>query len=193
MRFTKDSPGHTTPPRCRSCTTTTFCLVPWIRGLKPGHVRNPSCFTMSSVQTPSSHYLRYWAQITFMDKWRYNQIQRFLLTFPQPLQGVPDLTGIELLFYHKDHLLHCVLQFYKALIELQCPSYPKFLAKWETDLESSITDKQRDKILQLAHVSSLASRMVETNYKLLMLEQLWKHCYSRSYLVVLSSNPPLLG
>lgn len=46
--------------------------------------------------------------------------------------------------------------------------YPGYIGRWEKDLQSRITDGQKDKIMQLAHVSSIPSKMEEVNYKLLI-------------------------
>lgn len=105
--------------------------------------------------------------ITFLDKWRFHQLQRFLRSFPHPLRGLQDLNSIEEIFYPKDPPLHAISLFYKALTDFPNSPYPHFLAKWEIDLDSPITNTQKDKVLKLAHVSSPASKIAEVNYKLL--------------------------
>lgn len=59
--------------------------------------------------------------ITFMDRWRYNQLNRFILSLPHPLRVLQDLNPIESMFIHKNPPLHRVSQFYTALTTLQGP------------------------------------------------------------------------
>lgn len=66
------------------------------------------------------------------------------------------------------------------------------LTKWELYLGATITDKKKNKVLQLTHLSSLASSMAETNFKLLTRWQLhllnfptnsslcWRNCGKNS-------------
>lgn len=90
------------------------------------------------------------------------------------------------MFINKDPPLHCISQFYKALIKLQSPSYREYLYKWETDLNSQLTDEQRDQILQLAHVSSISSKIAEINYKLLTR---WNYTPDKLHCMFHSSSP----
>lgn len=122
----------------------------------------------------------------FQGKWRYNQINHFLKTLPLPLRSIQDLNGNESIFNHKDPPQHCISQFYGALTNLQSPEYPAYLIKWESDLCSTLTSKKKDKILHLAHVSSLAWSMVESNYKLLIR---WHYTPAKLHRIFPSNSP----
>lgn len=107
-------------------------------------------------------------------------------SFPPSALSIQDLNGIESVFAHKDPPIHCISQFYRALIDLQNSQYPAYLTKWEDDLGSTISDKKKDKILHLAHISSIASTMAESNYKLLTR---WHHTPAKLHRIFQVNSP----
>lgn len=99
-----------------------------------------------------------------------------------------DLNSVEFLFCPKDPPLHCISQFYKALISLQQSAYPDYLTKRKTEFDATFTDKQKDKILQLSHTSSISFKVaeLETNHKRLTR---WHYTPIKLHFMFLSHSP----
>lgn len=106
-------------------------------------------------------------QPTFMDQWQYVQLSQSIWSLPQPIRSLKEQNPIEAIVHHKDSSQHCISLFYKALLTLQNPDYPDYTGRWEADLQTRFTDKQKYKIIQLSYMSTTSRRMVEVHFKLL--------------------------
>lgn len=97
--------------------------------------------------------------------WINSNYHNLFSSLSEPLRSLMDLNPIESIFFFKVPLLHCMPLFYKAILAPQGPPYLDNFSCWESDLQLSLTDWQKDKIIQLSHISSISSKMAEVNYK----------------------------
>lgn len=100
-----------------------------------------------------------------LPSWIDAQMSQFLHSLSHALHSLCKLNPIGSILFSKDPLLlHCMPQFYKALRFLKGPTYPDYLTRWELDLRSTLMGNQKDKIMQLSHISCISSKMEEVNY-----------------------------
>lgn len=102
-----------------------------------------------------------------MDYWIYNQLSMFIKSLSKPLRTLAEISPVEDILATTQPPQKSILQFYKALLSLEHNTCPKFITKWEEDLQKPLTDTNCSKILQLAHTSSISSKIAETDYKIL--------------------------
>lgn len=57
--------------------------------------------------------------------------------------------------------------FYQALLSMTSAAQPTFLATWQLELQSPLSETRHSTILQLTHVSSISSKAAEVTYKML--------------------------
>lgn len=86
----------------------------------------------------------------------------------QPLRSDTNLNPIEDLLVRDQPPDKPVSCFYQTLLSIPPIIHQSFLAKWEKEFQSPLSDIQHIfTILQLSHISSISSKTTEVNYKML--------------------------
>lgn len=95
------------------------------------------------------------------------QLRHYLKTL-QKIPYVPrSHTPLESLCKSGEPIRHTLSFLYSILTRQGEDSTPEFLLKWERDLGTQLTTQQRERVLVLAHKSSIASHYQEAGYKIL--------------------------
>lgn len=110
----------------------------------------------------------------------YGSMERLSLfkSIPKPLGTLADFTPVESILLVTQPPWKTISRFYRALMALGSISFPNFLRKWKHNLRCPLSDDQRAIVLQLAHNSSVSSRIAEVNYRML---SRWHHTPAQLY------------
>ncbi|XP_018428700.1 PREDICTED: DNA excision repair protein ERCC-1 [Nanorana parkeri] len=101
-----------------------------------------------------------------LDQWDALQLRHFLLSLPDHQRLSRPLTLFEQTCKKEIPTRHAISSLYSMMISPSPESYPPFMAKWENYLNTTFTPAQKDRILHLAHHSSIASKTQELGYKI---------------------------
>lgn len=95
------------------------------------------------------------------------QLRHFLQTLQKAPYVPRGHTPLESLCKSGEPIRHALSFLYSLLTIQGGDKTPEFLLKWERDLGTQFTTQQREKVLALAHKSSIASHYQESGYKIL--------------------------
>lgn len=105
--------------------------------------------------------------VSLMTQWRYHQLLTFVKSLPKPIRDINNLTPIETAFMDEQPVEKPLSYFYHVLQSLASFGYPSYISNWEKDLHKDLTETQKSTILILSDTSSISSKLIEVNYKLL--------------------------
>uniref|UniRef100_A0A8C5LYI8 Reverse transcriptase domain-containing protein n=1 Tax=Leptobrachium leishanense TaxID=445787 RepID=A0A8C5LYI8_9ANUR len=105
----------------------------------------------------------------FLLSFKYGQLRHFLRTIPQQHKLVRQLTGFEQQCMMPNPVAHGISYIYSLLQTAAADTPAPFMGRWEMMLGMPLTEPQWDKILDLTHHCSIASKVQEAAYKVLTL------------------------
>lgn len=101
-----------------------------------------------------------------MSSWRHILVD-FLSKLQPPLRPQGTLSPFESWCVRSLESRHLLSYVYKLVLEAYAQTAPYFIKEWERELGTEFSPTQIQKIMHLAHVSSISTRIQESSFKCL--------------------------